>query len=215
MGIPLAGLRISVWNGTDRSRMSAQPEMDWRAVVERIHAGDLAGEEILYRNLSTGARFFLQRRLGTQDVEDRVHDVFVIVVEAIRRGELREPERLMGFVRTVLNRQLNLEISRIIRARKTSLDLESASHLTAGHPTPEQQAATHQKVALMKQLLSKMNHREFEVLTRFYLCEQPPERIRMEMALTQTQFDLLKSRAKARLTALVQRRLARNFISRE
>jgi len=211
VGIPLAGLRTSVWNGTDRSRLPDQPEMDWKSVVERIHAGDVTGEEILYRNLSTGARFFLQRRLGTQDVEDRVHDVFVIVVQAIRRDELREPQRLMGFVRTVLIRQLNLEISRIIRARETSRDLDSASHLAAGNPTPEQEAATHQKVTLMKRLLCKMNHREFEVLTRFYLREQPPERIRLEMGLTQTQFDLLKSRAKARLTALIRRKLGRNL----
>jgi hypothetical protein len=63
----------------------------------------------------------------------------------------------------------------------------------------------------MKRLLCKMNHREFEVLTRFYLREQPPERIRLEMGLTQTQFDLLKSRAKARLTALIRRKLGRNL----
>jgi RNA polymerase sigma factor (sigma-70 family) len=189
--------------------------VDWAATVERIRAGDPAGEETLYRNLATGARLFLQRRLGTQDVDDRVHDLFVIVVETIRRGELREPERLMGFVRTVLNRQLSLEISRIVHTRQTSISLESAASLTTAEPTPEQQAAAHQKIALMRQILKKMSPREFEVLTRFYLRDHPPERIRKEMGLTETQFHLLKSRAKARLTALVQRKLARNPFSRE
>jgi RNA polymerase sigma factor (sigma-70 family) len=189
--------------------------MDWRIVVERIHAGDPAGEEILYRNLFAGARLFLQRRLGKQDVEDRVHDLFVIVVQTIRRGELREPERLMGFVRTVLNRQLNLEISQIIHARQASLALDSVSHLTTTQPSPEQQAATHQKITLMKQVLSKMSRREFEILTRFYLREHPPQQIQREMGITQTQFNLLKSRAKARLTTLVQRRLVQHPVSRE
>ena len=189
--------------------------MDWKNVVEQIRAGDPAGDEALYRNLSSGARLFLQRRLATQDVEDRIHDLFVIVVETIRRGQLREPERLMGFVRTVLNRQLNLEISRIIHTRHTSIDLESAGDLTTADPSPEQQAARRQKVTLMKQILRKMSDREFEVLTRFYLREQPPERIRLDMGLTQTQFNLLKSRAKTRLTELMQRRLARNPFSRE
>jgi RNA polymerase sigma factor (sigma-70 family) len=183
-------------------------------VVEQIRAGDPAGDEALYRNLASGARLFLQRRLATQDVDDRVHDLFVIIVETIRRGELREPERLMGFVRTVLNRQLNLEISRIVRSRHTFMDLESAANLTTAEPTPEQQAVIHQKVALMKQVLGKMSDREFEVLTRFYLREQSPERIRVDMGLTQTQFNLLKSRAKAKLTGLMQRRLARNPFSR-
>jgi RNA polymerase sigma factor (sigma-70 family) len=195
--------------------MSSGPDVDWKATVELIRAGDPAGDEALYQNLASGARLFLQRHLGTQDVEDRVHDLFVIIVEAIRRGELREPERLMGFVRTVLNRQLNHEISRIVHNRRTSINLESAAGLTAADPTPEQQAATQEKVKLMLEVLRKMSHREFEVLTRFYLHEQPPELIRTEMGLTQTQYQLLKSRAKARLTDLMRRRLSRNPFSRE
>ena len=190
--------------------MSAKPGVDWKAVVEQIRLGDPAGEEDLYRNFASGARLFLQRRLGTQDVEDLVHDLFVIVVETIRRGDLREPERLMGFVRTVLNRQLSLGITRIIHKRETSTELESATDLTTAEPTPEQQAAGQQKVAIMKQALRKMSARDREVLTRFYLHEESPERIQKQMGLTPTQFNLLKSRAKARLTELVRRKLARD-----
>jgi RNA polymerase sigma factor (sigma-70 family) len=186
-----------------------KPQTDWRAIVERIRANDPAGQEALYRNLSAGTRLFFQRRLGVQDVEDRVHDLFITIVEAIQRGSLREPERLMGFVRTVLNRQLSLEISRIVRAREGSAGLDPADALTAADPTPEQQALFGEKLAIMKQLLRKMSDREFEVLNRFYLREQPPERIRKELGLSETQFHLLKSRAKARLTQLVRRKLSR------
>jgi RNA polymerase sigma-70 factor, ECF subfamily len=91
--------------------------VDWKAVVEQIRAGDPTGEETLYRDLAAGSRQFLQRRLGVQDVDDRVHNVFVIVVQAIRRGELREPERLMAFVRTVLIRQVGLAISTLVHTR--------------------------------------------------------------------------------------------------
>jgi len=194
--------------------MAGQAGPDWKVVVEQIRAGEPPGEEELYRNLATGARLFLQRRLGTQDVEDLVHDMFVIVVETIRRGDLREPERLMGFVRTVLQRQMSLRISRMIHKRETSINLESAADLTAAEPTPEQRAAAHQNAAIMKQVLRKMSDRDREVLTRFYVREQSPERIRMEMSLTETQFNLLKSRAKARLTELVRRKLARNSPNR-
>jgi RNA polymerase sigma-70 factor (ECF subfamily) len=190
--------------------MRDQPGPDWKIVVEQIRSGEPLGEEDLYRNLVTGARLFLQRRLGTQDVEDLVHDLFVIVVETIRRGDLREPGRLMGFVRTVLHRQLSLAISRMIHNRETSINLESAADLTAAEPTPEQRAAAHQDAAVMKQVLRKMSARDREVLTRFYLREEPPERIREEMGLTETQFNLIKSRAKARLTELVQRKLGRS-----
>ena len=200
---------------TDKSSLSAHPDADWKVVVDQIRAGDPVGEEALYRNLAAGARLFLQRKLGPQDVEDRVHNVFVIVVQAIRRGELREPERLMGFVRTVLNRQLGLAISGLIRTREHSIQLDSARHLTAVDPSPEEHALSIQKVALMKQALKELSHREFEMLTRFYLREQPPEQIQEEMRLTPTQFNLLKSRAKAKLTDLVRHKLACDHFNRE
>jgi RNA polymerase sigma-70 factor, ECF subfamily len=204
-----------VSNVTEGSPLPDQVRTDWTLVVEQIRAGDPAGQETLYRNLAAGARQFLRRRLGTDDVEDRVHDLFLIVVETIRRGELREPERLMGFIRTVLYRQLSLEFSRITRARRSAVTLESAGDLTSFGPSPEQQVAGSEQIELMKEILKTLSERDFEVLTRFYLHEQSSEQICREMRLTQTQFDLLKSRAKARLTASARRKLARGPFSRE
>ena len=55
--------------------------------------------------------------------------------------------------------------------------------------------------------LAQLNPRAREVLIRFYLDEQPIEQICDEMALTSTQFRLLKSRAKAKFGAQGQRKL--------
>ncbi|MBV9508055.1 MAG: sigma-70 family RNA polymerase sigma factor [Acidobacteriia bacterium] len=183
------------------------PVVDWRVVVEQIQAGNPAGEEALYQNLEQGARFFLQRRLGTRDVGDIVHDVFLIVVDAIRRGAIREPERLMGFVRTILYRQLSSSISQIVRNRGTFESIESAAEVTAATPTPEQMAAEREQVELMKRSLRDMRQRDFEILTRFYLKNEPPERIQEELGITERQFNLFKTRAKARLTELLKKKL--------
>jgi RNA polymerase sigma factor (sigma-70 family) len=188
---------------------------NWLALVESIQRGERGGMEELYRVFSRGVRFYLCRQLGPQDLDDKVHDTFVIVVQAIRKGELREPERLMGFVRTVLIRQLGLAISGLIRTRERSIQLDSARHLTAVDSSPEEHALSLQKVALMKQALKQLNDREYEMLTRFYLREQSPEQIQDEMRLTATQFNLLKSRAKAKLTDLVRHKLTRNHFNRE
>src|ERR1017187_4316006 len=72
-------------------------EPAWEELVERIRAGESSGMEDLYRVFSTGIRFHLYRQFGSQDLDDKVHDIFVIVALAIRGGELREPERLMGY----------------------------------------------------------------------------------------------------------------------
>ena len=194
---------------------SVELEVDWKTTVQQIRDGDPAGEVMLYRQLISGARIFLRRRLRIDDVDDRVHDVFLIVIETIRRGELREPERLMGFVRTVLNRQVYLEISRTVRSREKSVDLESALHLRTPGAGPEEQALKHQKIQIMKTAMRELSDRDFEVLTRFYLHEQPAERIQEEMRLTKTQFDLLKARAKVRLMQSIRRKLTSNPLNRE
>ena len=194
--------------------MQEKAQVDWKIVVDRIRVGDPAGEETLYQALYSGARLYLRRRLGTTDVDDKVHDLFLTVVETIRRGELREPERLMGFVRTVLERQLNLEISRIVQNRERTSAMETVAQLSDSGLTPEQQTLAQEKIALMKQVLRKMSDRDFEILTRSYLLEQHAERICLDMALTATQFHLLKSRAKARLAELMQRKLSRKPFNR-
>jgi len=70
---------------------------DWAELVERIQSGAIDGMEELYQLFSKGVRFYLCRQLGPQELDDKVHDTFVVVVQAIRRGELRDPQRLMGF----------------------------------------------------------------------------------------------------------------------
>lgn len=189
--------------------MTAQPEVDWADVVRRIQEGDAAAEEILYGTLSGGARFFLQRRLGTQDVEDLLHDLFLTVTRAIRRGELEHPERLMGFVRTLLYRQLSGAIGRNVRRRDTTADFDTAAELPSPANTPEERAIASQKSALMSKVLRELSDRDYQVLSRFYIREQSPERICREMGITQVQFQLLKSRAKARLADLMRRKLNR------
>jgi RNA polymerase sigma-70 factor, ECF subfamily len=186
-----------------------KPQIDWSKTVAQIRAGDPAGEETLYQTLNTGARLFLKRRLGTQDVDDRVHDVFVIVVQAILKGDLREPERLMGFVRTVLYRQLSQGISQIVDERKTSANIGAAANLSNSEPDPEQLVVTEDRVKDMEQALRQLKQKDVELLTRYYLREQDSGRICNEMGLSQTQFLVRKSRAKARLAELLRRRDAR------
>src|SRR5579862_5646642 len=90
----------------------------WAEIVEKIRSDDESGVEELYSALREGARNKLFRLVGPQSVEDRLHEVLLIVLEVIRSGELRDPERLMGFVRTVTRRQVAAHIRGAITGRK-------------------------------------------------------------------------------------------------
>ena len=184
------------------------PEPCWTELVERIRGGDPAGMEELYRVFSKGIRFFLYRQLGPQDLDDKVHDVFLIVTQSIQRGELREPERLMGYVRTVVRRQVAAHIEDAVRARRNLTDLDGDIVLSDHGPDPERGAIEKQNEELAMRILHSIAKRDREVLVRFYLKEQSPAEICRDLRLTETQFRLIKSRAKARFGELGKRRFS-------
>jgi len=181
----------------------------WSPLVERIRAGDPKALEELYGLFSKGVRFYLCRQLGPQDLDDRVHDVFLIITQAIQGGELREPERLMGYVRTVVRRQVAARIDANVQARRSQTTLESGVVLRDRSPDPERLAIQGQNFDVALRILNSISKRDREVLVRFYLNEEPAEQICREMDLTETQFRLIKSRAKARFGELGKARMAR------
>ena len=178
-----------------RTSRSGYSPIEWGVLVSKIKAGDDAGMEQLYKLFSRGIRYYLCRQLGPQELEDKVHDTFLIVVNAIKRGDLREPERLMGFVRTVVRRQVAAYIETAVHTRREQTDLESGITVADRKQNPEQEAMLRQKAELMQSALAALSQRDRDILVRFYLKEQPQEQICREMALTETQFRLLKSRA--------------------
>lgn len=183
----------------------------WAELVERIRSGDPSGMEQLYAIFARGVRFYLWRQIGPEELDDRVHDTFLLVVQAIQRGDLREPERLMGFVRTVVRRQVAAYIERAVQTRRGQTELHPGLPVSDSRSNPEQQLLARQKVEIMLKVLESVSRRDREILTRFYLLEQTQQQICREMKLTETQFRLLKSRAKARFGELGKRRLKRKF----
>jgi RNA polymerase sigma-70 factor, ECF subfamily len=180
-------------------------------MVERIQAGDPSGMEDLYAVFTSGIRFYLCRQLGSQDLDDKVHDAFLTITQSIRRGDLREPERLMGYVRTVIRRQVAGYIGTAVESRRNLVDPDHGAVLRDRQPDPERKAIEGQNLDLAMRVLNTLPRRDREVLVRFYLQEQSPRQICRDMRLTQTQFRLTKSRAKARFTELGQARFARRL----
>lgn len=183
-------------------------DSSWADLVDRIRTGDPSAMEELYRIFSTGVRFYLCRQLGAQDLEDRVHDAFVIITQSIRRGDLRQPERLMGYIRTVVRRQVAAQIETIVQARRNCSPADVGYVLRDRHPDPEVEVIERQNTKVAIRLLQSIPPRDREVLTRFYLEEQSAEEICRDLDLTETQFRLIKSRAKARFGELGRRRFS-------
>jgi RNA polymerase sigma-70 factor (ECF subfamily) len=175
---------------------------DCVALVEGILAKDNRAVEGLFARYRRGLTFYFTRQFGPQDTEDLVTETLTMAWEAIRAGSVREPERLTGFVMTIARRNGYRVMEERTHARRSEewIDHESPNpsglHISAG--SQEDSLINAQHRAVMLRVLRTMSARDREVLNRFYLLEQTPERIQSEMAMTDTQFRLTKSRAKAR-----------------
>ncbi len=187
---------------------SYSPQASWPELVCRVRAGDTQAMEDLYRVIATGVRLRLARHSGGHDLSDRVHDLFITMTESIRKGAVREPERLMGYLRTVERRHTATHIGRLLRERRNLSPVEMSA-LCDGSTSPERYAIERQSADLAARILSGLRPRDREILIRFYVHEQTPDEICRAMRLTGTQYRLIKSRAKARFVDLCRRRLAR------
>lgn len=205
-------VQTKTMNGEDKphteqvERAEALQSPDWAALVNRIRNGDSAAMAELYGIFAKGIRYFLLRNLGAEELDDKVHDCFLIVAQAIRNGELREPERLMGYVRTVVKRQIAASIDIAVQQRRTRVDFEDSMFaMSDWRENPEHSVMARQRADIARRVLNGVSRRDRDILNRFYVLEQSMEQICADMGLSYNQFRLLKSRAKARFGELGRR----------
>ncbi len=197
----------------EHSTPGANAYAGWVRLVERIQSGETDGMTELYELFSKGIRFYLCRQLGPQELDDKIHDTFLVVVQAIRRGELREPQRLMGFVRTIVRRQVAAHIDKAVQSRREYMEMDATVRVPDPRGNPEERAICQQREDMVRRILAELSERDREILTRFYLREQSQGYICTEMELSETQFRLLKSRAKARFGELGKKKLTQKAMS--
>jgi RNA polymerase sigma factor (sigma-70 family) len=119
----------------------------------------------------------------------------------------------MGFVRTVVRRQVATYIDQAVHKRRDQMELGPSVTVVDRKDGPEEQVIAREKVDLMKAVLQSLSARDRDILERFYLKEEPQEQICREMDLTETQFRLLKSRAKARFGEIGKKKLTGRVFS--
>src|SRR5580658_7773500 len=120
----------------------------YASLVERVQGGDSSAMSEMYEMFNTGVRFLLYRKLGLDGLDDKVHEVFVIITEAIRNGEFCEPERLVGYVHTVVRRQIATYIDHAVGLRRNRVDMEVQEIVSEVRPDPEREAIARQNVGL-------------------------------------------------------------------
>jgi RNA polymerase sigma-70 factor (ECF subfamily) len=175
-------------------------------LVSRIMAGDQQAEAELVERYSDGVKIIIRREIGSASAADDLYqEAFRIVIEKIRRGDVREPEKLSGFVCGVA-RNLVIDYFRRAARQESVREVEEATLLP--DPAPDQLEALMRKeqADFARQVLKEMrNERDIQILFRFYLAEEKKEQICADLGLTSLHFNRVLHRARERYLELYKR----------
>jgi RNA polymerase sigma-70 factor, ECF subfamily len=187
------------------------PGSDLSDLVRRIQAGDPDAESELVTRFSRGLLLMLRRLVQNPALADDLHqETFALVLGKIRRGEVREPERLAGFLRSTAR---NLFIAdRRKEARYSSLDggreedeglsLEIADR----GPVPLGRVLADEEARQVRRLLDELRFdRDRQLLLRFYVSDDSKEEICADLEIEPERFHQVLFRARERLRELWER----------
>ncbi|HEV7505678.1 MAG TPA: RNA polymerase sigma factor [Thermoanaerobaculia bacterium] len=182
-------------------------------LVARIQVGDRAAETELVERFSHGLLLMLRRLAQNPTLADDLHqETLSLVLEKIRRAEIREPEKLAGFIRSTAR---NLFIAdRRKEARYHPLDdggddeegPRLVTLLADRGPAPLDKALAGEEARQVQRLLGELRYdRDRQVLLRFYLSDDSKEEICADLEIEPEHFNQVIFRARERLRELWER----------
>jgi len=174
-------------------------------LVRRVLAGERGAEEEIVRRYSRGVAIIVRRIAKDPFVtEDLCQETFRLVLEKVRRGDLREAEKLSGFICS-LARNLAIDYFRQASRREMAEDIEVSRPVS--DPAPDQLSVLLQKekAGAIRQVLKELNSaRDRELLYRFYIAEEDKERICADLGLSSLHFNRVLYRARERFRELCE-----------
>jgi RNA polymerase sigma-70 factor, ECF subfamily len=177
-------------------------------LVSRIWGGDRQAEAELVERYKRVVISIIRREVRDATVADDLYqEIFCIILEKIREGDVREPEKLSGFICGVAKNQVIKHFQRAARRERLT---ETGEIAPVPRATSDQlkELLRKEKAGIVQQILKEMtNERDIQVLFRFYLAEDDKEQICADLGLTNLQFNLVLHRARERYRELYERRM--------
>src|SRR5437870_10168072 len=153
--------------------VSSDNNMELGEIVSRIMAGDPEAEEELISRYSHGVSVIIDRIVrSVSAAEDLSQETFKIALEKIRRGDVRQHERLSGFICGVAR---NAAIDYVRRARRTTNleDVGNAEDIPDPAPNQLDEMLSREKALIVRRVIGELNrNRNRELLFRYFIAEE-------------------------------------------
>lgn len=172
-------------------------------LVRRIRGGDAAAESELVSRYGRGVTILIQRASSDASaVDDLYQQTFQLALEKIRRGDLREPERLSGFMCSLAR---NLVIDHFRRTpNRFPVSVEGSGPVDPASG-PLESLLRVEKASIVRRVLAELpSERDREILFRFYIAEDEKDSICRDLGLTSLHFNRVLFRARERYRELYE-----------
>lgn len=172
------------------------PADDLARVADRIRDGDPSAEDALVREFGERVRVFLTMRTRDRELaRDLGQDVMISVLTSLRRGQLRESERLGAYVYGTARNVLNNYLRTGRRERAEPL----VSDVAADAPDPADEFEAGQRQTLVRKGLADLNRADRGILLMTLVDGLKPGQIADRLGLTSEVVRARKSRALKRV----------------
>lgn len=140
------------------------------------------------------------------DAEDLLHEMFITVLKKIRRGDLNEPEKLSGFIRSIAK---NIAQRHSLKATNRQLiNIDEVPPPADPNRGPLEQVLLKEEGEIMRQVLGELTQeRDRRIIMRYFFMEEDKETICANLGLTGADFNRVKFRALERFKELYEEKL--------
>jgi RNA polymerase sigma factor (sigma-70 family) len=178
---------------------------EYLALVGRIQAGDRTAEDDLARRLGRRVFVILLARVRDADAaRELAQDVLMAVLDAVRRGQVREPELLAAFVRGVARNLANNHL----RARsREPVRVELTPEMVWADA--EEEAAADDRQRRICQALARLDPLDRQILQQSIVEGRTALEVARELGMSAEAIRARKSRALKRIAKGLQRQMSR------
>jgi RNA polymerase sigma factor (sigma-70 family) len=195
----------------ERDAVPEEPGSGVADLVARIREGDRAAEAELVARFSHGLLLMLRRLTQNPALADDLHqETLALVLAKIHRGEVREPERLAGFIRSTARNLFIADRRKEARYRALDDDGEEGAHplpgLAVHGPAALDRVVAEEEARQVRRLLAELRFdRDRQLLFRFYLSADSKEEICADLEIEPQRFHKVLFHARERLRELWER----------
>ncbi|BFM08632.1 RNA polymerase sigma factor [Halioxenophilus aromaticivorans] len=171
-------------------------QLSYEELVNQIRSGNAQAELSMVTRFAPGLKTMLNRKCSPDIAEDVFQETWRVAIEKVRKGDLRQPDRLPAFIHQIARNQVVMYYRKNSDTQETPDD----NDLVAPGPSPEQALETRRIQDHVRGMIEQLDTpRDREILKRYYVLEEDKEQICEDLNLSSQHFNRVIYRAKTRM----------------